>query len=260
MTADQRGFIPVIGDRPFQGAFLPVLAQVRDRLSLDSVRSIHSVYVYGSIAAGRAVPGCSDLDLSLIMRRPLSDREAAVLDAIRLEIDLAHPVISKVDFDMGLLKEVTSEDAGMAWRYWIRHHCRCLVGEDLADGIALFRPSMTLALAVNGDFERVLGDYRNALLVARSDAIANRLVREASRKLIRSTNVLRSEDDPCWPGTLAEHAQAFRCRYPAQGEQILYFLEQAITPDIDPVGFTRRLGIFVSWMAGIVRDQATSRA
>jgi len=62
-----------------QGAFLPVLEDVRLRLGDDAVPSVHSVYVYGSVATGLAVPGHSDLDLSLILDRTPSSSEKAVL-------------------------------------------------------------------------------------------------------------------------------------------------------------------------------------
>lgn len=111
-----------------------------------------------------------------------------MIEAVRLQVESAHTVVSKIDFDIGLLSEISSADPSMAWRYWLRHHCRCVAGEDLAEGILLFRPSRTLALAANGDFEQVLRKYRNALLSAQSQEAALRLIREASRKLIRSTN------------------------------------------------------------------------
>lgn len=227
MSVDRQGLIRVVGDLPFQEEYLPLLEDIRDLLSPAAFPLVHSVYVYGSVATGLAVPGRSDLDLSLILRGPPSERDSCCIEGVRRKIEAAHPVVSKVDFDIGLLDEVSSADARMAWRYWLKHHCRCIVGKNLAEGVPPFRPSRTLALAVNEDFEHVLGKYLNALAAAQSGAVADRLMREASRKLIRSTNVLRNEADPDWPETLEEHVARFQRLFPAHGGELQYFFEQA---------------------------------
>ncbi|WAP68733.1 hypothetical protein [Jiella pelagia] len=179
-----------------------------------------------------------------------------MIEAVRRQVESAHTGVSKIDFDIGLLSEISSADPSMAWRYWLRHHCRCVAGEDLAEGILLFRPSRTLALAVNGDFEQVLRKYRNALLSAQSQEAALRLIREASRKLIRSTNVLRSEADLGWPESLEEYAVNFENLFPMHGDELNYFLEQAQKPEADPASFACRMQTFVGWMVGAVRDQS----
>lgn len=256
MSVDQQGLIRIVGDLPFQEEYLPLLEDIRRLLSPAAFPLIHSVYVYGSVAAGHAVPGRSDLDLSLILSSPPSEHDNRFIKQLRQEIEAAHPIVSKVDFDIGLLGEVSSVDTGMAWRYWLKHHCRCIDGKNLAKDVPPFRPSRTLALAVNGDFEHVLGKYLNALAAACPGAVADRLMREASRKLIRSTNVLRNEADPDWPETLEEHVARFQRLFPAHGGELQYFIEQARKPDAAPLCFSRRLQAFSDWMARAVRGEA----
>ncbi len=248
MSVDRNGMIEVVGKRPFQDDFRPLLDEVRSRLSPHAGRLLHSVYVYGSVAAGRAVPTRSDLDLSLVLCRPPAEQDSHLIEGIRRTIEAGHPVVSKVDFDIGSLEDILSAESGMAWRYWLRHHCRCILGSDLTQGIPLFRPSRTLARAVNGDFGHVLQGYRNALAAAPSASAARRLVREASRKLIRSTNMLRGEADTDWPHTLEEHVVRFRSLFPVQGQELHFFLRQAREPDADPACFSGRLQAFADWM------------
>jgi hypothetical protein len=249
MGVDQNGFIQTIVTPPFQEAFRPLLDHICQQLSTTNLPCVHSVYVYGSVATGQAVAGHSDLDLSIILHAAPTSDEAADLEQIRREAETACPVVSKIDFDIGLLSEVLPSEAGLAWKYWLRHHCRCLLGEDLSLGIGLFRPSRQLALAVNGDFERVLGHYRTSLSGDISHSTADRLMREASRKLIRSTNVLRHHADIDWPDTLDAHANRLRDRFPFRRDDIDYFLTQALTPQDEPAAFTVRLQSFVDWMA-----------
>ncbi|WP_138468987.1 nucleotidyltransferase domain-containing protein [Poseidonocella sp. HB161398] len=249
MGIGRDGRITAVGNRPFQEAFRPLLEEVCARLSPAAEPLIHSLHVYGSVAEARAVPGRSDLDLSLIFGAAPSAAGRRRLEALRRQIEAAHPVASKVDFDIGTLAELRSAEQGLAWRYWLRHHCRCLCGPDPAEDIPLFRPSRALALAVKGDFERVLGGYRSALEAAPPGAPARRLMREAARKLIRSTNVLRREDDRDWPDTLEDHAEKLARRHPGQGAALRAFLREARDPGDDPADFAERLGAFTAWMA-----------
>ncbi|WP_161556036.1 nucleotidyltransferase domain-containing protein [Mangrovicoccus ximenensis] len=232
----------------FQDAFRPLLADAEARLAPRRCPLVHSVYVYGSVAAGRALPGRSDLDLTLVLHGPAEDSARQELEAIRTALEAAHPVVAKVDFDIGSLRDLASQDSAMAWRYWLRHHCRCLAGADLSVGIRLFRPSKALALAVNGDFGRVLAGYRAALAQDPPEPQARRLMREAARKLVRSTNMLRCDSDPDWPETLEEHVERAARRHPARDSDLRWVLGQAREPDADPRDFAHRLGDLADWM------------
>ena len=84
----------------------------------------------------------------------------------------------------------------------------CLEG-DVITNLQLFKPSRAIALAINGDFASILGKYAEKI-EHKTDAIElRRLQREASRKIIRSTNVLRMEQDESWPLTLEDHVELF---------------------------------------------------
>ena len=253
MGIDRQGRIGVVERSPFQNEYLPVLEDVRLKLGPQALPLIHSVYVYGSVAGGRAVVGRSDLDLSLVLNDPPSDRDRNAIEGIRTKLEAAHPIVTKVDFDIGLVQDVLSNEA---WRYWLKHHCRCIAGQDLAEDISLFHPSRALALAVNGDFTEVLQQYHDALTRPQTEAASRRLIREAARKLIRSTNVLRRDADRDWPDTLEEYLARFQRLYPAQGGELRYFYEQALTPDAAAESFAPRLQLFSGWLARTAQECA----
>lgn len=250
---DFQACIATMPDASWQAEFQPVLHAVRDCLRQDAAPLLHSLYVYGSVAAGRAIPGKSDLDLCLILHRPPTDKDSEQIEKIRQELAGAYPIVSKIDFDIGSLDDLAAPETSMAWRYWIKHHCRCLAGPDLAADIAPFRPSRALAIAINGDFERVLGNYLQALAQPQSPATVRRLIREASRKLIRSTNVLRPATAITWPSSLDGHVDFFLLQFPGQEEKMRYFLAQAVEPDAGVGEFVARLKAFSGWMLGEVQ-------
>ena len=78
-----------------------------------------------------------------------------------------------------------------------------------------------------------------------------RLQKEAAKKLLRATNVLRPASDSDWPGTLEEYAGYFSGRYPDMAERIGFFLAHAKTPSASGNVFNEKLVIFVDWMQKI---------
>lgn len=104
-------------------------------------------------------------------------------------------------------------------------------------------------IEVWGEAECLGGGDRYALLGAATPTQSLRLQREASRKLIRSTQVLRSEQDLMWPQTLDEHVELFIQHFPCMCMQICFFLSQARSPDAKSKEFIAQLRSFLIWMA-----------
>lgn len=212
---------------------------------------LDGIYLYGSIARGDARPGVSDLDLTLVLRDPPAAQEMQTLEAVRVSLEARHPEVIKIDFDIGWRTEVLAPENRFSWGYWLKHHCRCLWGNDLTERFEPFRPSLAIAKAVNADFEATLTRYATLIDNATSDAASCRLQREASRKLVRATHVLRPEHELRWPQTLDEHVELFVQRYPSLQPQADFFLSQAKKPACDET-FSTRLREFLAWMVTAV--------
>ena len=157
--------------------------------------------------------GRSDLDLTLVLRDPPSPELAAQLETARLALQARHPEVSKIDFDIGHLDQARDPANRDSWGYWLKHRCRCLWGEDLASALPPLRPAKAIALALNGDYAQVLEDYARRLDSASSEE-RRRLQREAAKKLIRSSDILRGETESVWPETLEHYLALFRARHP----------------------------------------------
>ncbi|MED5612859.1 nucleotidyltransferase domain-containing protein [Janthinobacterium sp. P210005] len=238
---------------PLQHQFDALLQDVCASLAAHAGHLLDGIYLYGSIARGDATPGVSDLDLTLVLRQPPTPPQLETLEALRLALQARHREVLKIDFDIGHRAQVLAPEHLYSWGYWLKHQCRCLWGEDLAPHFAPFSPSRAIALAVNGDFARVLDDYALRLDDERDPAAIARLQREASRKLIRSCNLLRQDGDPGWPASLDEHAALLLRRYPAMQAQAAYFLAQARPGAAPAGGFAPALRRFTQWL---VQQQA----
>ncbi|MGR2707914.1 nucleotidyltransferase domain-containing protein [Pseudomonas sp. ArH3a] len=247
---DVNGCVLTVADAPIQPEFQSLLADVRASLSPAGL-GLHSVYLYGSVARGDASPGESDLDLTLVLTDPPDAQVLEQLEQLRQALEQRHEGVTKIDFDIGHRAEVLAPENRNRWGFWLKHHCRCLWGDDLSLRFEPFAPSRDIALALNGDFEPVLNGYLTRIEHASSAPERLRLQREAARKLIRSTHTLRAADASGWPQTLEEHVALFVQHYPTMRIQIAYFLFEARNPSAEREAFFARLQAFVSWMVSV---------
>ncbi|MCR4539911.1 nucleotidyltransferase domain-containing protein [Pseudomonas sp. 18.1.10] len=245
---DADGYIPTLSNVEVQPQFQDLLVDVCTTLTRSNPL-LDGIYLYGSVARGDAVPAVSDLDLTLILQNPPASQDLKILESKRRTLESRHPEVTKIDFDIGSRAEVLAADNRLSWGYWLKHHCRCLWGNDLSTRFDRFKPSRDIAIAVNGDFASVLTRYAELIEQAATPMQSQRLQREASRKLIRSTQVLRSEQDLLWPQTLEEHVELFFQHFPCMRVKICFFLSQARRPDAKPKEFTAQLRSFSHWMA-----------
>jgi len=243
---DAEGFILTVPHVPVQREFQPLLEAACNVLSQPDL-GVDGLYLYGSVARGDALPGVSDLDLTVVLCEPPTSAVLERLERVRCDLAVRYPQVTKVDFDIGSRAQVLAIENGNSWGFWLKHHCRCVWGNDLSAQFERFRPSLDIALAVNGDFEAVLTAYLGRIAHAANEQERLRLQREASRKLLRSTQILCGEQ-ASWPHTLEMHVALFVKEYPSKMTQVAFFLFEARNPSADRETFTARLQAFQAWM------------
>lgn len=239
--------IPTVTAFPLQQAFIPLLEALTAGLPRQFPALIHSIYLYGSVARGEALPGVSDLDITLLLIKPADSGALQRLEAWRQAFQLEQRIVSKVDVDIGSVDEALAPEHHDSWGFWLKHHCRCLWGEDLSAAFSLFRPDRRIALAVNADLRPALARYREQLLQARTVSDERRLKREAARKLIRATNMLRAEGSPFWPITLTDYADQLLALYAEQRDEMNYWLAHA-AGEANDADFSDRMMQFLDWI------------
>ena len=173
-----------------------------------------------------------------------------MLASVRELLEKQHPVFVKIDLDTGDMEEVLAPENAPRWGFWLKHHCRCIYGQDLANRFELFRPSRHIAVAVNGDFAQVLEDYTYRIDQEKDTSVRRRLQKEASRKLIRATNTLRRDDEKSWPISLDDHMAQFVATFPEKAFALHYFYRYATDMKTlpDAALFTVNLRVFSAWM------------
>lgn len=253
MGVDEAGYILCVPDQPLQPQYEAVVADACLRLEAALPQLLHSIYVYGSVAWGCARLGESDLDLTIVLQRAATKAEAAVLQQLPQALAADHAVVSKVDFDIGLLAEVMAPESVLRWGGWLKHYCRHLSGDDLALFFPKLKPTRALALALNGECMATLSSLGQALIEATAVVEIERLQRMTARQLLRATMVLRHDDDDgCWPQTLVQSVAMVVRHHPEQAEVWAYFLAQAQQPRADKVLFLAYLRPYLIWLRQVM--------
>lgn len=248
MAIDLQGRITTLPPVEYQTQFKQLIGDVIAHLQLILKNRLHSIYVYGSVAKGQAVPYRSDLDLCLIFTRKIDEIEQRQLNEVHSYLEQTHNIVSKIDFDIGILADVIDERNRFSWGYWLKHHCRCIFGDDLSLRFEPFLPSKEIAVAVNGDFVDVLTQYIDELKNTADMNKRGLIQRAAARKLLRSTNILRNSSEVNWPDSLNEYAERFVTLFPECRYQISYFLQESYQPKDDSITFISKLEGFILWL------------
>ncbi len=245
---DALGYIRTVDQAPLQPPFQAVVHALRVAVNGALADLVDSAYLYGSVARADAVPWRSDLDAVLLLARMPSSQDLERIEAARQALEQRHAEVTKVDFDLGHLAEVQAPENFTRWGFWLKHHCRCIAGPDRSQAFPLFRPSRAVALAVNGDFSSVLTAYAQRLAMPLPSGQTAQLMRQASKKAIRATNVLRPLDSMSWPHSIDDHLRQCAAGFPEALEALEFFAVQQRQPQADAGDFSRRLLRFVAWM------------
>lgn len=207
---------------------------------------VHSIYVYGSVAEGKARPPSSDLDMTVVLNGSATETWQPTLLKIQKEIALTHPVVSSFDLPSVSLEEVALPQSYYGWGYWFAVCCCCVHGEDLGRSFGSYRPSWRLAHGLNGDIEEVLFDYKADL--TKSGADIEKLCRGAARKILRSAFclIMTKENIPLLP--LVESKKMLERYFPDQARGFDLALELAMNPIKDAAAVQQMIDSIGAWV------------
>lgn len=169
-------------------AIEPVWEPVLDA-AVAAVGEGSSLYVYGSVATGRAVVPTSDVDLLTV---GLPARDAA-----RLSADLSRRFASicrGVAVGPASVGDLTAgTDEGHGLRVFLRHYCVHLAGEDPAASLPRYPADRRAARGFNGDIARYVRQWRAQ--VDGDHDVAQLGGRIASKTLLAVAGIVSIRDD-----------------------------------------------------------------
>lgn len=170
-------------------AYEPALADCVATLTAAFGDRLDGLYLYGSVATGRARPPASDLDLLALWTAPVDS--AAVVAGLSAR----HRAVVR---EVGLAEATPAELVGEADRCFLKHYCVPLAGRDRRPGLARCRPSRALADGFNDDLPALVARLRSTVDNAATPALAVAAVRKAARQLLLAVATIESVSHATW--------------------------------------------------------------
>ena len=234
--------------------YQPVLESCVSTL-VSSVDGLIAVYLYGSVATGRASVPQSDIDLLVVT----ADRGSSesVEHAAR-ELTRRHRLVARdvgvAEATMAGLRAEGVDALGV--RCFIKHYCVLLHGDDVRVHLPSYRPSATMAWAFNHNITTAIEDARRRL-AERNDPTEVRVVcRVIARKVMFAAASLVSVITSSWTTDRRHAADVIGEHYPEWAEQAKLALGWGAEPTDDPSRVRELLDGFATWIARELEDKA----
>lgn len=235
-TLDTEGYIlnPCHPDQ-IAPEFRPLVRALCEQLQARFAE-LHSVYLYGSVPRGDAKVARSDLDVCLVFDIPQAELPQVCLQTLQslaMSLIKKYPVVTKVDFDPGILGQVLMSREHYRWHFWLKHCCCCIWGEDLALQFVRHRPHPAIAAAFAEDLKSQWQTLSTDLTPENSGLKGRTL----AKKLIRTAYGQIAVQDQSWYHQLDFCVQAVLCHAPQYRDLIIaaFALAQDPAPDFKAV-------------------------
>lgn len=200
------------------GVFWPLLERVVQALQTEFGDDLHSVYVYGSIAEGRAQPGRSDADFIVALQQPVAEVSArlnAVAVAVLAEFS---QLVSKIDLPTGTVAEILAPEQLYGWGAYLKILGLPLFGPDLRTQLPAFQPGPQLTQAWNGDLRQQLATALRKLHSTAPDNEKLRCQRGIAGTALRAMFMRIAPELQHWSTVFAEQAERVQAFFPEQAQ------------------------------------------
>ncbi|HDY7522404.1 TPA: nucleotidyltransferase domain-containing protein [Vibrio vulnificus] len=238
---DKQGFIlNAYSPTHIQPEFKTVVDAVVVELLSQLPDQIDGIYLYGSIARGNAVAGHSDLDISIVLKTPISQTQRAIFQTISKATAKTYSQVSKLDIDPGYLNDILTLQEKYHWQFWLKHCCCCIWGSDLSVQFQPYKPSLEIALALNGDLPHFLQHMAPSF----ADMSEVNIAKVLGKKLVRAAYYFVAENDGSWYTDLSQCIRVAKEYYPHQSDDLelaYLFTLGNLTSKSDAFALYRRL-------------------
>ncbi len=209
--------------------FSKIVTEAKAHLLAKFPDQIHSIYVYGSVATGKAKLKTSDLDILVVFKKK---QDPKLVENLSKTLSKNYKsFVREVGIALSTIKEVTADTYG--WGCFIKHLCVDIYGENLSSKLPKFKPSQKVALAFNGDCQKVLAAAIKQLLKNPSIAETEKICRSTLRKIVRTGFSQVMDREKSWTTDLKKSYLAFIKYYPEQKALMKQALNLAFVPTSD---------------------------
>lgn len=246
---DKNGFIITeVGLNKIKPTFKKVLDTIKDEVIIRFGDGIHSLYLYGSVATGKARIKSSDLDLLLVLHRKPTSKIKNEVTVFQNYLTKKHSSTFR-DVGISLAHANTVKKDTSGWVCFIKHLCVCLAGENLGKNLPKFKPSKRVAKAFNGDIEKHIKTVLEQLKSTHNPQEARAICSSIMRKIVRTGFCLVMEQEQSWTTDLKKSYEIFSKYYPKQSAGMKKALSLAQRPTTNTKELGKFLEDFGSWLS-----------
>jgi hypothetical protein len=252
---DDQGYIVSGADFGLIAAvYRPVLESCVSAM-VSGVDGLVAVYVYGSVATGRASPPRSDIDLLVVTTGP--DADDAVPRAARHLSERYQRLAREVGVAETTIRVLQADSVdALGLRCFIKHYCVLLHGTDIGRRFPRYKPSAAMAWAFNHDIATAIEETRLRLDTCGTPDDVRAICRVIARKVMFTAASLTSVITSSWTTDRRHAAAVIAERYPEWADQAAVALDWGSQPTDDPAAVLGLLDGFATWLADELRDQA----
>ncbi|MBI3559666.1 nucleotidyltransferase domain-containing protein [Candidatus Gottesmanbacteria bacterium] len=210
---------------------------------------LYSVYLYGSVAKGKAKRGISDIDVLALTTSPtVTDKEFILLQKAAAQLTQQFPLVSHVQLDIYRLTDVLQSRVFSPVAFTIVSEGVCTEGVDLGDKLSRARPSIALA---NSELVQLEANIQEAIQKI-TGAVSSEEVwywcKRIMKNILRDGFFLVMDKEQKFTSDIALSAQVFAKYYPEKSDSMRRVLALAIEPPDDKNRVINILNEFGPWM------------
>ncbi len=238
--------LPVIDPKqPFQPEYQPVVDDLVRFLRAGVGETLHSIYLYGSVARKTAVPGKSNIDVVIVTKRAFEENKTTLLNTIRWRFQKNFPFVNGVSVKTALVDDVVTLESIFTWGFMLKHCCVCVYGEDLAECFGDFEPSWEIAKHWNQDVGDWIPILRERIAKANSQVELLNAQQTMAKKLLRASYSLVMYRDKQWLDDPIECGDNFLRYHPEKQleiERLGLLMRDRIIPKRSVIGLLDSFG------------------
>jgi predicted nucleotidyltransferase len=237
-----------------------ILNNVKEELFQRFSKKLHSIYVYGSVATGKAKPDISDLDVLIVFKKKLTIAEKMDLKSIQNNLTTEY-----INFfrDIGLesidLSYLLNKKHRFGYPCFIKHLCVFFWGKNLQERLPKFKPDINVADEFNGDLEKHIKNVKDTLKKTANKPEHVLLMKGIMKKIIRTAFSLVMPRDNSWTTDLKIMSKAFIKYYPEHCDQVITALRWTKSPPQERKLFFKFMDDFGGWLIGEFKLQISDR-
>lgn len=198
--------------------FVPLVTTTEVALRHLLGERLHSLYLYGSVPRGTAVPGRSDLDVTVVLHDEPSDADRTRIARLAADLDQQADVVDGVGITVDGRRRYLSPGQRHDGAFHLSCLCTPLWGPDLADLLPEQHPTVALARGISSGTDAAFRRLAAALgaPAARPDQARQRV----GRRLVRLAFACVLFRWPGWTSDPAVLGAVVKAYHPGRADEL----------------------------------------